>query len=184
MLSSGELGPLAKSVFPLPPLSPPQDGLEALLDVPTTARLHAPIQIRLIVRNRRPTRSANIVVQVDFDSSDGFVLAGPRAGRIPVLPPGGEETMIWNAIPIECGTAQLPKIRVTDRRAAAVCSTPAGAAPETALESMVEPVPVVDLRRDERTLVAAESSQSIAANAGKKTTDEREPSDITVLVLP
>lgn len=151
----------------------------ALVDVPTIAKLHTPIQIRMIIRNRRATRSANIIVQVDFDPSDGFILAGLRGGRIPILLPGGEETLVWNAIPIECGYINLPKIKVTDRRA--VVTSQAGTTPEAAREVDAEPVTIVDARRDERVSVHPERLES---DTGEKVKDARGSSDIFVLVLP
>ena len=68
------------------------------------------------MRNRRPTKSANVVVQVEFDAADGFVLAGLRSGRVPVLLPGAEEELRWNMVPVECGLVRVPRIRVVDRR--------------------------------------------------------------------
>ncbi|KAI0343684.1 hypothetical protein BDW22DRAFT_1328221 [Trametopsis cervina] len=182
ILPHGEHGPLSRSVFQLPQLQPPDDGLVALLDVPPTAKLHVPISIRMLIRNRRPTRSANIVVQVEFDASDGFVLAGLRAGRIPILLPGGEEVLTWNAIPVECGYAKLPKIKVTDRRQHVAPST--GAGPEvTPPEGEGEVVIVVDVRSDERSAASPEVPQS-SVDLGKRANQGRGVADITVLVLP
>lgn len=156
----------------------------ALLDVPTTAKLHVPVPIRMIIRNRRPTRSANVVVQVEFDATDGFVLAGLRAGRVPILLPGGEEILTWNAIPVECGYAKLPKIKVTDRRQR-VLSQP-GTSPEvSSAEEQGEHVHVVDMRSDERPATNADSSRS-SADLGKRlrANDGQVPTDIAILVLP
>lgn len=104
------------SRFPLPSLRPPQDGLVALLDVPTQAQLHTPTQMKLTVRNLRSAGAANVVVQVEFDPADGFVLAGLRGGRLPILLPGGEEVLTWNLVPTECGYVKVPTIKVNDRR--------------------------------------------------------------------
>lgn len=156
----------------------------ALLDVPTTAKLHVPVPIRMIIRNRRPTRSANVVVQVEFDATDGFVLAGLRAGRVPILLPGGEEILTWNAIPVECGYARLPKIKVTDRRQR-VLSQP-GTNPEvSSAEEQGEYVHVVDMRSDERPATNVDSSRT-SADLGKRlrANDGQVPTDIAILVLP
>ncbi|KAI0687431.1 Gryzun, putative trafficking through golgi-domain-containing protein [Cytidiella melzeri] len=182
ILAGNEYGPLSKSIFQLPQLQPPEDGLVALLDVPTSAKLHVPVPIRLVVRNRRPTRSANIVVQVEFDATDGFILAGLRAGRIPILLPGNEEVLTWNAVPIECGYARLPRIKVTDRRQH-VGSQP-GSAPEahtTATEG--EYVHVIDMRSDEQSAANADGPQT-STNLAKRANDGRSIAAITILVLP
>lgn len=174
-MADGSYGSATTSVFRLPALKPPTDGLIALLDVPATAKLHVPVPMRLIVRNRRVSRSANVIVQVDFDASDGFVLAGLRSGRIPILLPGGEEVLTWNMIPVECGLVKIPRIKVTDRR------TPVGAEPPGDFEG--EEVPVVDIRRGAR----SDAGQTGAADNVRKSlnvADRRSQADVTVLVLP
>ncbi|KAI0767041.1 Gryzun, putative trafficking through golgi-domain-containing protein [Fomes fomentarius] len=118
ILPDGTYGVPAVTRFPLPPLRPPTDGLIALLDGPTTARLHTPIPLRLTIRNRHPTRSANVTVQLDADMADAFVVAGLRHGRIPILLPGAEESVTWNLIPVECGLVKVPGVKVLDRRSA------------------------------------------------------------------
>lgn len=118
ILPDGTYGAPAVTRFPLPPLRPPTDGLIALLDGPTTARLHTPIPLRLTIRNRHPTRSANVTVQLDADMADAFVVAGLRHGRIPILLPGAEESVTWNLIPVECGLVKVPGVKVLDRRSA------------------------------------------------------------------
>ncbi|EIN06785.1 hypothetical protein PUNSTDRAFT_115294 [Punctularia strigosozonata HHB-11173 SS5] len=138
----GERGPLSTSIFRLPSLKPPIDGLIALLHVPPMAKLHTPTTVRLTVRNRHPSRAANCVVQVDTDPSDAFVLSGLRGGRLPILLPGGEETVEWAMVPLECGFVRVPRIRVVDRRKAHT--------PEGEVETMGENVPVVDVRWDQR----------------------------------
>ena len=118
LLPDGDYGAQATTSFSLPPLRPPSDGLVALLDAPTTARLHAAIPLRLTIRNRHPTRSANVTVQLEPDASEAFVVAGLRHGRMPILLPGAEESVTWNLIPVECGLVRVPNIRVLDRRSA------------------------------------------------------------------
>ncbi|KAF7792767.1 hypothetical protein EIP86_003865 [Pleurotus ostreatoroseus] len=176
ILDNGGYGSLGTSIFRLPSLQPPRDGLIALLDVPTTANLHVPVPMRLVIRNQRLSRSANVVVQLEFDAADGFVLAGLRSGRIPILLPGGEEVLTWNIIPVECGLVRVPHIKVTDRRA------PVGSHGGTPLEGQTElegeDVEVVDIRRDARSVESA-------ADAAKSAKERRAlPWDIRVLVLP
>jgi trafficking protein particle complex subunit 11 len=169
-------------VFQLPQLQPPEDGLVALLDVPTTAQLHVPTTIRMIIRNRRPTRSANVIVQVEFDAADGFVLAGLRAGHIPILLPGGEEILTWNAIPIECGYAKLPRFKVTDRRQTVSSQTGASQEPIPA-EGNGEYVSVVDMRYEERSAINVDAPRD-SSDLGKRSNNKRSSVDIVVLVLP
>ena len=48
----------------------------------------------------------------------GFVVAGLRSGRIPILLPGAEETVTWRLIPVECGHVSVPRMRIMDKRRA------------------------------------------------------------------
>ncbi len=147
-----------------------------MLDVPTTANLHVPAPMRLVIRNQRPSRSANIVIQLEFDTTDGFVLAGLRSGRIPILLPGGEEVLTWNIIPVECGIVRVPRVKVTDRRAPVGSQ---GGTPENQVDFEGEEVEVVGIRRDARTVEGT-------ADTSKKSIAERRvaPWDIRILVLP
>jgi len=88
----------------------------ALLNAPPTAKLHEPTTLRLKVRNRHSSRSANITVHLEQDTPDGFILAGLSSGRIPILLPGSEHEVSWRIIPIDTGYVKMPKIRVMDRR--------------------------------------------------------------------
>ena len=99
----------------------------------------------LTIRNHHPTRSANITVQLDPDPTDGFVVAGIRNGRVPILLPGAEERLTWRLIPLECGHVALPRLKVMDRRRAL-----GGAGSDAEEESQGDMVKVVDVRRDER----------------------------------
>jgi len=90
---NGDHGSLSTTVIPLPALQPPVEGLLALLSVPPAATLHVPISLTLTVRNYHPSRSANVIIQLELDASDGFVIAGLRSGRIPILMPGEEERL-------------------------------------------------------------------------------------------
>ncbi|KAH8087832.1 Gryzun, putative trafficking through golgi-domain-containing protein [Cristinia sonorae] len=173
----GVKGSLSVSRFPLPQLRPPKDGLIALLDIPSTAKLHSPIAIHLTVRNQRLVRSANVVVQFDLDPlTDGFVVAGLRQGRLPVLLPGAEYRMTWNLIPVECGYVQIPKIKVTDRRPvidAQLSSTNAAAiaAGGRPPQTDGEEVKIVDVRAE----AVVEGSEPVVADSTRRG---------TILVLP
>lgn len=147
VLPDGSHGAPATTRFPLPPLKPPSDGLIALLDAPTTARLHTPAPLRLTVRNRHPTRSANITVQLEADVADAFVVAGLRHGRIPILLPGAEESVTWNLIPIECGLAKIPRVKVLDRHSAVVV---AGQSQPDVAQAEGDEVRIVDVRWEGR----------------------------------
>ncbi|KAI0669705.1 Gryzun, putative trafficking through golgi-domain-containing protein [Trametes maxima] len=138
LLRAGGQGPRSTTRLPLPPLLPPSDGLIALLDAPTTARLHTPIPLRLTIRNRHPTRSAAATVQLEPDGAagrDAFVVAGPRHARVPVLLPGQDVCVTWNLVPIECGRVRVPRVRVLDRRSG---------------QSEGDEIEVVDVRWEER----------------------------------
>ena len=104
-----------------------------------------------------------MVVQLEPDSLDGFVVAGVRNGRVPVLLPGAEEVLVWQMVPIECGYLKLPRVKVVDRRKAAPT---AGEAPEAPPRGEI--ITVVDLRSDAR---LANSEGAAEAEA-------------TILVLP
>ncbi|KAH9855996.1 Gryzun, putative trafficking through golgi-domain-containing protein [Lenzites betulinus] len=146
-------GSRSSTRFPLPPLCPPSDGLIALLDAPTTARLHTPIPLRLTLRNRHPTRTATATVQLEPDTADAFVVAGLRHGRMPVLLPGQEDALTWNLIPLQCGLVRIPRVKVLDRRSAvqlAGGTPPPGAGGADAVQTEGDEVEIVDVRWDGR----------------------------------
>jgi len=146
ILPRGERGSLSTSRFSLPPLRPPTDGLVALLDTPPIAKLHTPLTIRLTIRNGHPSRSANVTVHLEPEGTDGFVVAGLRSGRVPILLPGSEEHVLWRLVPIECGYVRVPRIRVVDRRRSVEQAQLQGA--QGTLESELDAVRVVDVRWD------------------------------------
>ena len=175
VLPDGGHGAQALTSFLLPPLRPPSDGLIALLDAPTAARLHVAIPLRLTIRNRHPTRSANVTVQLEPEGSEAFIVAGLRHGRMPILLPGAEESVTWNLIPVECGLVRVPNIRVLDRRSAVQIAQQQGE--QTQPEG--EEVKIVDVRWESRPEggEAAQESPVAKARMGKA-------SDAFVLVLP
>jgi len=143
MISPGQYGSSARTRLSLPLLCPPQDGLVALMNIPSTAKLHAPIQMQLTVRNRNTTRSAIVTVALDPNPLDAFVVAGLRSGRLPIILPDAEETIVWNLIPIECGLIRVPRVRVVDHRKA----PPAADDPSSvSTDTDGDPVPVIDIR--------------------------------------
>lgn len=127
-----------------------------------------PIQLTLFIRNYQKTRSANITVHLEADGQDGFVVAGLRNGRIPILLPGTEEKIIWQITPIDCGYLKLPNIRVVDRRR----TLPQGSGE---VQSEGESVRVVDFRTDYRRIAVSET--------GGVQVEEHD-ADNTILVLP
>lgn len=177
VLQNGTHGPAAISYFHLPSLRPPVNTVVALLDVPPQGTLHVPMLLTLTIRNYHPTRSANIVVQLEPDSMDGFVVSGLRNGRVPVLLPGSEEKLIWNIIPIECGFVKVPRIKVTDRRKTIPGSQGAAEISANVDAFAGDLVKVVNIRREDDSQI--EGSDPV----NQSSTDEREVS-ATVLVLP
>lgn len=157
--NNGERGSVSTSVFPLPSLSPPVEGLLALLSVPPTATLHVPITLTLTVRNYHLCKSANVIVQLDLDASDGFVIAGLRSGRVPILMPGAEEKLTWKLIPIECGYIKVPRIKVMDLRRATASDGESGT---EGAESKGEVVKIIDVWIDHRTISDAVGEDSRA----------------------
>ncbi|TFK50937.1 hypothetical protein OE88DRAFT_1726063 [Heliocybe sulcata] len=178
ILPDGDLGSTSVSQFLLPPLRPPADGLVALVDVPSTAKLHTPVLIRLTVRNGQVSRSANVTVQLEPEPSDCFIVGGLRSGRLPILLPGAEETVLWQLIPLECGFAKLPNIKVLDRR-----KVPSAGQGETETEE--EAVKVVDIRWEGRSADGSEDHVSTrrSVDSSDSESDKRQVVP-TILVLP
>ncbi|KAF9228502.1 hypothetical protein BS17DRAFT_773840 [Gyrodon lividus] len=175
-ISPGKYGPRSETRFSLPPLRPPRDGLIAMLTVPTTAKLHTPVPMHLTVRNRNTARSAVVTASLEPHSLDGFVVAGLRSGRLPLILPGAEEKLIWNLIPIECGLVRVPSIKVIDhRKALPATDDGAGASAETEGEV----VKVIDVRFDRRKVDEVEVAvdEVEARSAGQANTS-------AILVLP
>ncbi|KAI0079255.1 hypothetical protein K474DRAFT_1617849 [Panus rudis PR-1116 ss-1] len=186
MFPLGKLGSLTTSRFKLPSLQPPTSDLVALLQVPNTATLHVPILATLTIRNNHPTRSANILLQLDTDTlNDGFVVAGLRSGRIPILLPGTEEVVRWNLVPVECGWVKVPKIKVTNRRKDVIGNGP-NSQPED--ETEVESVQVIDVRWDSipEDYVAREGDAGVrkSSDVPKIETTHGRSHEAMVLVLP
>jgi trafficking protein particle complex subunit 11 len=150
------------------------------------ARLHIPLTMKLVVRNHHPSRAANIAVQLDPDISDGFVVTGLRNGRISILLPGAECSLLWKLIPIECGFVPVPKLKVMDlRKVATTPQNPEDIATETTAENEAfgDAVKIVDVRWDGRD----ESGRKDNALGGPDVDNETGSSrnDIgTILVLP
>ena len=156
------------------------DNIVALLDVPTQGKLHVSMFLTLTIRNYHPTRSANIVVQLEPDSMNGFVVSGLRNGRIPVLLPGSEEKLIWNIIPIECGFVKVPRIKVTDKRKTIPGSQGTNEFGANVDAFAGDPVKVVNIGRG----VRQDDSQIEGSDpVNNEASDEQEVS-ATVLVLP
>ncbi|KAG7449712.1 uncharacterized protein BT62DRAFT_1002032 [Guyanagaster necrorhizus] len=180
----GTRGSTSTSVFPLPSLRLPTDGLVGLLQISPVARLHQALPLTLRICNNHPTRSATCTVHVEPDPSDGFVIAGLRSGRVPILLPGTEEKILWNLIPIECGYIKLPKIKVVDHRKLIINVQGIG---ESEVEGQA--VKIVDVRLDRRRESVIAESNETEQEGGKNTRPpdpENDSEEIwgTVLVLP
>lgn len=139
--------------FALPALKPPTDDLIALLDLPSAGKLHVPMIMKLTVRNGDPSRTAVVTVHLEPDPLDGFVVAGLRSGRLPMLLPETEATIDWKLIPVECGFVKVPKFKVIDRRKAII---PPGQEPlvtplEPGSDAEGDILKLVDVRWDGRT---------------------------------
>jgi trafficking protein particle complex subunit 11 len=150
ILPNGDHGPLCTSQFPLPNLQPPHTGIIALLELPSFAKLHAPVHARLTLRNHHPSRSASLTVQLEPDATDAFLIAGQRKARVPTLLPGSEAQLVWSLIPMGCGFVQVPRIHVVDKRKAGLMAPPATEPQSPQAEEDGTPVWVFDLRRDDR----------------------------------
>jgi trafficking protein particle complex subunit 11 len=152
-LPSGEPGALSTTKFKLPPLKPPTDDLVALLNLPSTGKLHVPMMMKLTVRNGDPSRTAVVTVHLEPDPSDGFVVAGLRSGRLPMLLPETETTIDWKLIPVECGFVKVPKMKVIDRRKAIIPpgQEPLDPQPEPGSDAEGDILKLVDVRWGGRT---------------------------------
>ncbi|CCL99236.1 uncharacterized protein FIBRA_01251 [Fibroporia radiculosa] len=182
ILPEGTQGSLSVSRFPLPQLRPPTDGLVALLDIPPIAKLHVPFLLRLVIRNGHPSRAANVVIQLEIDSSDPIIVSGLRSGRIPIILPGAEETLVWKLIPIECGAVKIPRIKVMDRRK----DIHSLASLEAEPDHEGEIVRIVDIRSDERMETSGEVPTWDGAGENQRDGNElsKTPSSPIILVLP
>ncbi|KAJ7030012.1 Gryzun, putative trafficking through golgi-domain-containing protein [Mycena alexandri] len=176
ILGPGDRGPLSTSIFPLPPLRPPIDGVIALLSVPPTAKLHVPMPLTITIRNRHPSRSANVTVQLEPDPLDGFVMAGLRSGRVPIMLPGGEEKVTWRLIPIDCGYVKVPRIKIVDKRRAIVSAQ--AREPNAEVETEGDVVKIIDVRLDRA------RERKIAGRVSVESIDDADGRLGTVLVLP
>ncbi|KAJ8480730.1 hypothetical protein ONZ45_g15551 [Pleurotus djamor] len=162
----------------LPFLRPPREALIALLSIPPIAQLHKPIFITLSVRNHHPSRSANIFVQLEPDPSDAFVVAGLRSSRLPIILPGGEESVRWRLIPLECGYVSIPRIKVLDKRKT-IASAQGIGGPNAEVDTEGEVVKIVNLATDFRQDIPNHTHPAQEAAADR--TPEAMP---TILVVP
>jgi hypothetical protein len=161
----------------IPALELPHETVVALVDIPTVAKLHTPLNLTLSIRNYHPTLSANILCHLETDNVDTFVVSGLRSGRLPILLPGAEERVVWRLIPLECGHMQLPKIKIFNRRKALTPAQVQNSAEGPGGSSEGEIVEIIDVRRDGRISLEADSG----SGAGLK--DDR-PGQMTILVRP
>lgn len=147
----------------------------AFLDPPSSARLHWPFTMRLVIQNRHYSRTADLALQVE--PSDNFVISGMRSGRVPLLIAGAQEELLFNVIPLSCGTLRLPTFILLDKRSATLANAdpygdgrPASPAQNAPAEADLVRVPVRDARLDAH----------FESGADVYSTVER----MTILVLP
>jgi hypothetical protein len=187
LTTAGDPRPLCTTRLPLPNLQPPTDDLIALLHVAPTARLHRPMEMKIVIRNRHPSRTAHVTVAIDVDNMDAFIVSGVRSGRVPILLPGTEASLTWSMIPLECGFVRVPRLRVTDRRkpfvAAGDQSASTGPNPEADAPGRV--IKVVDVRWDGRDGQGQESLPRRRNSLDSDVTDDEVVAHIgSVLVMP
>lgn len=106
--------PRSKTILAIPNLYPPREELIALIHCPPAAQLHQAFSLDLTVQNQHPSRTAD--VYLDVDSSEAFVLAGPRHARLTTLLPGTSEQISYKLMPLLTGSVRLPVFRLYDRR--------------------------------------------------------------------
>lgn len=136
------------------------------MSAPPTGQLHTPVLVALSIRNNHPNRSANIFVQLEPDPSDGFVVAGARSARLPILMPGSEEKITWKLIPLECGYVKIPRFKVTDRRKA-IASAQGIGGPNAEIETEGEIVKIVNVALDRRGVEEHQAKASRGADPAK-----------------
>jgi len=106
----------SSSTILLPPLHIPSDTtLLAFLNPPTTCRLHTPISLTLTIQNHHPSRTSDL--SLVLEPNENFVVAGPRAARLPLLLCGAQDEFEFVLVPLVCGPAvRLPVVRLYDNR--------------------------------------------------------------------
>jgi hypothetical protein len=76
--------------------------------------LHNSFTLTITIQNRDNYRTAEVLL--DVDSSEAFVLAGPRHARIPALLAATSHDITYKMIPLLTGVVALPTFRVQDQR--------------------------------------------------------------------
>lgn len=94
-----------------------------------------------------------VTVHLEPDPSDGFVVAGLRSGRLPMLLPETETTLDWKLVPVECGFIKIPKMKLINRRKSIIPpgEEPLDPPPEPGSDAEGDIVNLVDVRWDGRT---------------------------------
>ena len=105
--------------------------------------------LELVIRNQHTIRTVFPKVSLELSTSDSFVVAGLRNGRLPALISGAEEKVVWQLIPLECGpSVPLPLIKVTDgRRTQEIAESQALEVP---LEASSDAIRIIPVREDQR----------------------------------
>lgn len=165
------------SSLAIPALRPPSDSMVGILNVPLLASLHRPFAATLHIQNRSPSRTADLVLQVE--SSEAFVVAGPKAIRLPTLLPSTSVQVRFNLVPLQCGMGRLPTFKVFDRRQ----RTPTQ--PEAVGEATItlDVVPIIDEQSEARDEAGVDLLLHVPSTEDPRQLDVRK-GGITLLVLP
>lgn len=102
---------VATTVIPLPGLQPPISESAVIASYPTTVRLGEAVTMQYKIKNRSSTQMMRVGIEVE--SSDSWVLSGPRLiQRLSILP-GETKTLRLQGIPHgTTGELSLPRFRV------------------------------------------------------------------------
>lgn len=140
---AGSNASFTTTTLSLPELKPPVFGLTVFIEPPASTKLHTSFTLDVRVRNNDPHRSADL--NYVLEPAEGFVIAGFRAGTLPLLLPGTEESLSFNLIPINAGHIKLPVFKIQQILKEEPVSDPEAAGRTGAI---VDIIPVVDKRWD------------------------------------
>jgi hypothetical protein len=149
---SATQGEISKTRIGFPLVRPPADTCIAIVRPPAVAQLHEPFILPFVIHNRHPNRTADILLQIE--SSESFVLAGPRAACVPIILAGSTFELAFNVVPLVCGLIRLPGFKLLDRRKSRTRRERPQEAGEEGRKSesgeLEEPIAVVDWRWEAR----------------------------------
>lgn len=118
-----------------------------------------------------------------IESSEAFVVSGPKSCRLPALLPGSSTDIRFHVVALSCGLCRLPTFKVLERRLTSVRqpTTPTGGNQDDAIA--LEPIQVlhdqVDSRDEDGTDLLLLSPSTDDPNQV-----EHRPEGVMLLVLP